>query len=184
LHDLLNRLRTLDVERFVVFSPAIARPYFAELVGEQFALAPQQEGSLGHRLAAFVADRLHAGAGPVVVVGMDSPTVPLAFIRQAFAELEQADVVLGPATDGGYYLVGCARRLPPIFTDVRWSSPHVLADSVACLGDLGWRLALLPPWYDVDTMDDLEMLRGHLMALRRAGVDPEVPRTEQLLGRP
>ncbi len=182
LHDLLDRLENLSAQRFVVFSPATARAYFIELVGDRFALVPQQEGPLGHRLETFVHDRLHDGADAVVLLGMDSPTVPLEFIRKAYTELERADVVLGPATDGGYYLVGCRRRVPPIFSKVRWSSSHVLGDTIARLDDPAWRLALLPPWYDVDTMDDLEMLRGHLKALRRAGIDPEVPHTERLLG--
>jgi glycosyltransferase A (GT-A) superfamily protein (DUF2064 family) len=88
--------------------------------------------------------------------------------------------VLGPATDGGYYLVGCGRRPPPIFEDVAWGGPTVLAESVARLADPAWRLALLPPWYDVDTRDDWRMLCGHLAALRRAGLDPGVPHTEAL----
>ena len=116
----------------------------------------------------------------MVLVGTDSPTLPLVLIEQAFKDLERADVVLGPATDGGYYLVGC-RRLPPIFEGVAWSSSRTLADTVARLCDPGWRLALLPPWYDVDTADDWQMLRGHVAAMRRAGIDPGMPRTAALL---
>ena len=96
-------------------------------------------------------------------------------MQQAFQELERADVVLGPATDGGYYLVGCGRRLPPIFEGVAWSSNRTLGDTIARLTDPAWRLAVLPPWYDVDTPDDWEMLRGHLAAIRRAGLDPGIP---------
>ena len=110
----------------------------------------------------------------------DSPTLPPAFVEQAFAELERADVVLGPATDGGYYLLGC-RRLPPIFDGIAWSGSRVLAETVARLSDPAWRLAVLPPWYDVDTPDDWQMLRGHLAALLRAGVDPDLPHTLELL---
>ena len=93
-------------------------------------------------------------------------------------------MVLGPATDGGYYLVGSGPRLPPIFSNVAWSSGHVLTDTVAALTDPRWRLALLPPWYDVDTPDDWAMLCGHLAALRRAGIDPDVPYTEALSREP
>ena len=117
----------------------------------------------------------------MVLVGTDSPTLPLVLVEQAFQELEQADVVLGPATDGGYYLVGCGRRLPPIFEGVAWSSSRTLTDTIARLADPSWRLALLPPWYDVDTGDDWQMLRGHLAAMRRAGLDPGIPHTAALL---
>jgi glycosyltransferase A (GT-A) superfamily protein (DUF2064 family) len=106
--------------------------------------------------------------------------LPVAFIKQAFAELDRADVVLGPATDGGYYLVGCARRLPPLFEGIAWGGPRVLLDSIRRLAGSSWRLAVLPPWYDVDTLDDWWALRGHLAALRAAGHDPGVPCTEQL----
>jgi glycosyltransferase A (GT-A) superfamily protein (DUF2064 family) len=124
-------------------------------------------------------------ADAVVLVGTDSPTLPVAFVEQAFAELRQADVVLGPATDGGYYLLGCARRLPPIFDGIAWGSSAVFRDTVARLTDPEWRLAVLPPWYDVDTLDDWRMLQGHMAALRRAGIDPGAPHTERLtLGLP
>ena len=117
------------------------------------------------------------------MLGTDSQTVPRAFVEQAFAALAGADVVLGPATDGGYYLIGCARQVPPVFEGVAWGSSRVLAETVGRLAEPRWRLALLPPWYDVDTLDDWRMLVGHLAALRRAGVDPSVPHVERLLAR-
>ena len=62
-----------------------------------------------------------AGSDAVVLIGADSPTLPVAFFEQAFHQLETgADLVLGPATDGGYYLLGCTRQGPPIFTGVAW----------------------------------------------------------------
>src|SRR5262249_49411821 len=122
-----------------------------------------------------------AGAASVVVVGTDSPTLPVEHVEQAFVELEDADVVLGPAFDGGYYLVSCGPRRPPIFEGMAWSTDRVLADTVAALADPRWRLAVLPPWYDVDTPADWAMLCGHLAALRRAGIDPGVPHIEALV---
>jgi rSAM/selenodomain-associated transferase 1 len=180
LLDLLTRLGAVPARRVVAFAPPDAEPRFADLVSDCFALVPQADGDLGRRLSAFIADEIAAGAESVVVVGSDSPTLPSDHVEQAFAELRRADVVLGPAADGGYYLVGCGRRLPPIFEGVAWGGPTVLAESVARLADPGWRLALLPPWYDVDTLDDWHMLCGHLAALRRAGLDPGVPHTEAL----
>jgi len=180
LLDLIERLGTVTARRFLAFAPPEAGPLFAEVVGDRFLLEPQADGDLGARLSAFLGAQFAAGARSVVVVGSDSPTVPLAYIERAFADLERADVVLGPATDGGYYLVGCAGRVPPIFEDIAWGGPGVLAQTVARLADPEWRLALLPPWYDVDTLDDWRVLRGHLAALRRAGLDPGVPHTETL----
>jgi glycosyltransferase A (GT-A) superfamily protein (DUF2064 family) len=69
--------------------------------------------------------------------------------------------------------------VPPVFDGVAWGTSRALADTVARLAG-PWRLALLPPWYDVDTPDDWAMLCGHLAALRRAGTDPGAPHTEAL----
>jgi uncharacterized protein len=154
LRDLTERFGAVADRRVLVFAPTDAGPLFAEVVRDRFALVPQADGDLGRRLSSFIESELAAGADAVVVIGSDSPTLPLAHVEQAFAELRRADVVLGPATDGGYYLVGCRSRVPPIFEDI--------------------------PWYDVDTLDDCRMLRGHLAALRRAGIDPGVPHSEAL----
>lgn len=176
LRDFADRLAGLDCRRCLVYVGAPA--YFAEVAAGRYDLVPQQAGDLGQRLSSFMADELAAGTEAVVVVGADSPTMPPGLAEQAFAELERADVVLGPATDGGYYLLGC-HRLPPVFGGIAWGTSRVLAETVARL-DPSWRLALLPPWYDVDTLDDWRMLCGHLAALRRAGIDPGLPRTEAL----
>jgi len=180
LLDLTERLAMLDVHRVLAFAPREAEAYFAGVVGERFSLTPQTDGHLGERMSAFFTAQFQAGADRVVLLGTDSPTLPMTFVEQAFAQLEHADVVLGPATDGGYYLVGCRGRVPPIFDQNVWSHSRVLSAAVAGLTEPGWRLSVLPPWYDVDTLDDWYMLQGHLLAMRRAGLDPGVPRTEQL----
>lgn len=180
LLDTLARLATVTARRVLLFAPAEARAAFAAVAGSAYAVHPQADGDLGARLEAFFAAGFAAGASRVVAVGSDSPTLPVERVEHALAALGQADVVLGPSTDGGYYLLGC-RRLPPIFRGVAWSSADVLAQTVARLTDPTWRLTLLPPWYDVDTPSDWAMLRGHVAALRRAGLDPGVPHTEALL---
>lgn len=180
LLDVLDRLADVPARRVLAFAPADAEGYFAEVAAGRFTLVAQGDGDLGVRTARFFTGQLPAAPAGVVLVGTDSPTMPVAYVGQTFAELRRADVVLGPATDGGYYLIGCARRVPPVFDGVPWSTPEVLAATVARLEDVPGRLAVLPPWYDVDTWDDWQTLCGHLRALRRAGLDPGVPRTERL----
>jgi rSAM/selenodomain-associated transferase 1 len=184
LGDLMDRLSTLDVQRVLAFAPPVASSYFNQAARGRFELVPQCGGDLGQRMDAFLRERVASGAEAVVIVGTDSPTLPLPIIDQAFAVLRRTDVVLGPAMDGGYYLVGCGRRVPPMFEGISWSGSTVLVETVARLTDSSWRLSVLPPWYDVDTLDDWLMLRGHLAAMRRAGIDPEVPRTEVLCEAP
>jgi uncharacterized protein len=180
LSDLIERFATIADQRFLVFAPNEARAAFEELGKSRYCLEPQTEGNLGRRMAGFIDNRLRDGAKRIVLLGADSPTVPTAFVDEGFEQLKQSDVVLGPALDGGYYLLGCARRLPPIFDGIAWGGHSVLAETVARLTDPSWRVALLPPWYDVDNLDDWQMLRGHLLAMRRAGIDAEAPHTERL----
>jgi len=177
LLDTLDRLAAIDARRVLAYAPDGAGDFFAEPAAGRFVLVAQGAGDLGRRMANFFGNQFRSGMEAVVLLGTDSPSLPLACVEQAFRELERADLVLGPATDGGYYLVGCARRLPPIFEGVVWSSPHVLAQTVDRLSKPDWRLALLPPWYDVDTLADWWVLRGHLGAMRRAGVDPGLRHT-------
>jgi rSAM/selenodomain-associated transferase 1 len=183
LQDTLDRFASLDCRRVVVFDPPTAKPYFARLASGRFTLTPQRGGDLGQRLASFFGDQLADGATSVLAVGTDSPTVPVSYVEQAFEQLQRHDVALGPATDGGYYLLGC-RRLLPIFDGIAWSSSVVLRETIARLTNPAWSLAMLPLWYDVDTLDDWQMLRGHIAAMRRAGLDPGVPRVERLEERP
>lgn len=180
LADTVELLAHVEARRVLAFAPADAHDFFAAMVGDRFELTPQSDGDLGRRMAMFFAVQLQGGTHAVVLLGTDSPTLPIAHVHQAFDALESADVVLGPATDGGYYLIGCAGHVPPIFDDIAWSGPRVLAQTTTRLAEAGLRLALLPPWYDVDTLDDWQMLRGHLAALTLAGADPDLRHIRQL----
>ena len=126
------------------------------------ALMPQGNGDLGVRMQRLF-ERLPPG--PVIVVGSDIPAIRPAHIAAAFRLLGQADAVLGPAPDGGYWLVGLKRtpRVPAPFARVRWSGPHALADTRANLK--GCRVALAARLSDVDTAEDLRRERGRAKRL-------------------
>jgi uncharacterized protein len=179
LHDTLERLSAVAAEHWLVHTPDAADPALAGLIPAGWQLTPQGDGDLGRRLERFADRRLAQSDCRIVVVGADSPTLPVEHVREAFSVLENADVALGPAADGGYYLLGLTPRLPPIFAGISWGTSEVLRQTVARLD--GFKLALLPPWYDVDTLDDARLLAGHLEAMRRAGVDPEAPCCEAVL---
>ena len=113
-------------------------------------LMAQGPGDLGHRMQSLL-DRLPPG--PAVIIGSDIPAIAPADIAGAFHALAGHDAVFGPAADGGYWLVGLARRRPERpFGGVRWSSPHALADTRANLA--GRRIALLRMLSDIDTAED------------------------------
>ncbi len=114
---------------------------------------PQGRGDLGNRMAG-VFDAMPKG--PVLIIGADIPGVQKGHIAQAFRALGSSDAVFGPATDGGYWLVGLKRtrsRPPGMFANVRWSSEHALADSMATLP--GYWIALVDSLSDVDSASDL-----------------------------
>ncbi len=120
-------------------------------------LAPQVGADLGERMRAALAA---LGPGPAVVIGSDLPTLPRSRVADAARALAGgADVALGPASDGGYYLLAARRPLPSL-AGVRFSTRHALADTLRALEGLS--VAHLAPWYDVDVPEDLRLLRAHL----------------------
>jgi glycosyltransferase A (GT-A) superfamily protein (DUF2064 family) len=121
---------------------------------------------------------LAAGHSPAMAFHSDGPTVPAAYLEQAIARLQEADVVLGPSEDGGYYLIGLKQARPELFRDIEWSTERVTAQTLARIHTLGLNGALLPSWYDVDRPADLDRLRVELATL-----PAEVaPHTRRFLG--
>jgi rSAM/selenodomain-associated transferase 1 len=128
----------------------------------------QGPGDLGEKLSGFFGSAFQQHAQRVVVLGCDSPTLPLQVIDDVFERLERADVTLGPAADGGYYLIGARVYLPEIFRGISWGTGSVLRQTRDALDRLGFRCDVLVPWYDVDRPDDLDRLREEIEYLRRA----------------
>lgn len=138
----------------VAFAPGSARRAMREWLGTSVALRPQTSGDLGTRMAGAIADAIAAGAERVVVIGTDCPQVTAAVVMEAFGRLDAADVVLGPAADGGYYLIGMARLHSLLFDDVPWSSPDTLRITLESARRAGLSVALLEERRDIDTAED------------------------------
>lgn len=171
--DLFTRFCQLNHSCIVAYAPIDAERFFKEHLRrlsrtstDVCRLWPQPQRSLGERLAQFFAD--HLGAGPVVVIGSDSPTLPTSLIEQAFDLLTHTDAVIGPAVDGGYYLIGLRVPMLEVFDGIDWSTATVLQQTVQKVHELQASLAVLAPWYDVDSLEDLQFLYGHLQAMRVA----------------
>jgi rSAM/selenodomain-associated transferase 1 len=128
---------------------------------QRMELKQQGEGDLGARMQQAMAE--YAARGPVCIIGTDAPTLPRAHLHTALDALVEHEVVLGPADDGGYYLVGAQRSVPELFADVPWSTPGVLAATLRNLA--GRDVFTLPGWYDVDEAHDLDRLRAELAGL-------------------
>jgi rSAM/selenodomain-associated transferase 1 len=175
LRDLAGRLSRLSYPVTWAYTPA-GSPFPDLLPGAR--CRPQQGADLGERMAAAVADEFRAGAAAVLVIGVDAPHLPAPYLAEAAAALASgSDVVLGPAADGGYYLIGLAAPAPGLFQSIPWSTAGVLAATVAAVGRLGLRLHQLPPTFDVDEPADLDRLREVL-----AHDGALLPETARLLG--
>ena len=160
---------THAVTKVIAFAPADAEEALRTLLTPigVFEYVPQIGADLGQRMEGLMQWAFARGAERVVLVGSDSPSLPAAYIDEGLALLRDKEVVLGPSTDGGYYLVGRRKGASRIFQDVAWSTGEVLGQTLARLGKQ--TLGLLPPWYDVDTPAEAGFLKVHLEALARAG---------------
>ena len=94
-------------------------------------------------------------ADRVCVIGTDAPGVDAALVRSAFAALESADCVIGPAEDGGYYLIGLRQNHPTLFQDIEWSTPRVFEQTLAHASSAGLSIETLETLVDVDVLEDL-----------------------------
>lgn len=162
-------------ELLVAYAPRRARAEFRR-VAPHARLVAQPNGGFGSRLRAALRAG-HALGARVVLIGTDSPTLPATTIRAAFKRLEAVDAVIGPATDGGYYLIGARRPLPPsVFARMPWSTSTVAAETLRRLASAELRVAVLPRWYDVDDASGVARLSRDFR-LGRA------PRTRDALAR-
>lgn len=164
LGDTVERCLAGEFRTVLVFAPAEAgiwfRTHFSALEDQRAQVGP----GLAERLALFVADSFARGeARSLVVIGSDQPLVPLARLHEAHRALEDgADCVLGPDPGGGYYLIGLARSVPELFTEVRMSSAGMCAATEALARERGLTVERLAVHGDVDTPADLERLCAEL----------------------
>jgi len=120
-------------------------------------LVPQVESGLGERMSCFFQQQFDSRpeASRIVLIGSDAPGLTIQLVDQAFEMLENHDVVYGPSTDGGYYLVGLSVMADSIFKGVQWSTEEVLQQSLAICTREGLSVAQLPALTDIDNEDDL-----------------------------
>ena len=138
----------------VAFTPSGGRRVLERLLGGHRRLLPQGPGDLGERLGR-VFEILCERGQPALVVGSDCPALTAARIRTAAERLGHADVVIGPALDGGYYLIGLRRPRPELFRDIPWSTGSVLEITRSRAQEAGLRVELLEAARDLDTPEDL-----------------------------
>jgi rSAM/selenodomain-associated transferase 1 len=136
------------------FTPAHARPLISGWLQKHWTASPQCEGDLGTRMMDAFNRAFDSGARRAVLIGSDTPEANADDVRAAWAALDCSDVVLGPALDGGYWLIALRQLVPSLFTAVRWGGDSVLAETTRRAQLAGLRLSLLRTLADVDQPED------------------------------
>jgi rSAM/selenodomain-associated transferase 1 len=147
-----------------VYAPAEGEALLRSLLPPTFDLLLQTGRDLGEVLLGATRALLESGHRGVLLVNGDSPTLPSRLLVQAIEALQQDDdrMVLGPASDGGYYLIGLKRPHARVFARVNWGTASVLAETRSRADEIGLPVVLLPEWYDVDDEETLRCLQEEL----------------------
>jgi rSAM/selenodomain-associated transferase 1 len=152
--------------------------YFSEFIPDNPIHSTEnklvQEGQdLGERMKNAFAENFELGIEKVVLIGTDCPSLEGIHLSQAFEALDQSDLVLGPARDGGYYMIGMKRRADFLFEGITWSTELVLSQTLALAAAQGMQTSLLPVLEDIDTLEDWERYCSQI------GDMPYISTTEQ-----
>lgn len=168
--DLLDTLSIAGRRVVVCHHPAHAEAAMREWLGDRWTYRPQTGADLGARMANALADSFARGADRAIVVGGDLPDLPKSVVSAAFRGIEIDGAVLGPARDGGYYLIGFSASAfrPAVFRDIPWGAETVYRRTRARMAESGLTPAALPVWNDVDTEEDLATLNGDAAPRTRA----------------
>jgi rSAM/selenodomain-associated transferase 1 len=152
-----------------VYAPAGTEQIMRELLPANFGLLLQTGDDLGYVLFGATLGLLDAGHDCVLLVNGDSPTLPTRFLVQAIEALREPGdrMVLGPASDGGYYLIGLKRAHPQLFTRIAWGTDTVARATRERAAEIGLATTLLPEWYDIDDVETLRWLQEELAGRSR-----------------
>ena len=197
LKHLLSQLTKTADRRTIVYSPPSRGEAFSQVAGPSWQLTQQSDGDLGQRMNSFFAKSFQESngtsgqfsSGPqnqgadqkVAVVGVDCPLLDQAIVERAFELLDNQPVVIGPCTDGGYYLLAMRKSVDSpeqIFQDIPWSTAEVLPRTLDVLDRNRIGFELLPPLSDIDNGDDLSQL---LVKLKERDDDEAMSRLRQRL---
>ncbi len=170
LRDSLEKIRKVEnADLFVGIAPSNESGFFTGMQGSDIRIFVQEGKELGDKMRQAIQDRFAEGYEKVVIIGSDSPSLPVSYIKRALSS--DKALILGPSTDGGYYLIGMRGKLVEVFAGVTWGTENVLQETCERLVRGGVALELLPVWYDIDTPEDLKFFKTHLQLIEQAGLE-------------
>jgi hypothetical protein len=153
------------IQGFAAYDPLGSEQFFHDLLPRGFKLLPPKEPTIGRSLLHAAHDLLAGGYGSVCLVNSDGPTLPTDLLVAAVRGLQEAGdrVVLGPAADGGYYLIGLKHFHQRLFEAIDWSTERVYRQTIMRAGEIGLPVVSLAEWYDVDDEASLAVLARELL---------------------
>ena len=169
-----------------VYTPVGSEANLGELLPPRFKMLAQREADFGRRLLGAIEDLFSLGFSAVCLLGSDSPTLPFCNLQHLATLLKESidRMVIGPCTDGGYYLLGLRRVHARLFEDIDWSTNRVYGQTIDRSKEINLQAVVLPAWYDVDDQASLNRLLSELFpecAKERAPHGSSAPNTEQFL---
>lgn len=167
LHRQMSEYAIAQIKQLQSSHPITVEVHFAggnlqlmqKWLGDDILYRQQNEGDIGFRMASAFQIAFSKKMNRVVIIGSDCPMLTSQILAEAFQFLSQRDLVLGPATDGGYYLIGLRRFIPQLFTGITWSTSEVFRETLEIAAKLNLRVGLLPTLSDVDRPEDISLLK-------------------------
>ena len=183
--NILSAAALANISGWMAYTPVGSAPFFRSHLPKSIGLLEAAAPSLGECLQFASTTLLRSGHGAVCLINSDSPTLPVGYLATAATALAAAGdrIVLGPATDGGYYLIGMKRPHPGLFEDIAWSTQQVAQQTLERAAELALPVHVLPTWYDVDDAEALRILQAELFEGRSFSPElrPNQPRHTRAL---
>ncbi len=158
-----------NVDRFLGCAPTVGDAFLKDMANTYDMQRFKQHGdSLGARIFNAIKYCSKKGYSKIILIGTDSPSLPLGYIRKAFSDLEKKDFVIGPCFDKGLYLIGMRKeKISVIARNIKIDTGKDVNGIIGTARDIDVSLSMLPFWYDIDTIDDFEFLKQHLTYLKK-----------------
>jgi hypothetical protein len=163
LKDTINLAKRLQCkDKILAFEAENKDPIYLNKIASGFKFYRQQGKDLGQKMHNAFEFAKSRKASRIVLIGSDSPTLPVDYIKEAFQKLEKNDLILGPSYDGGYYLIGLKNPCLALFKGIKWGSARVFQDTIKNSKNLKKKVFSLRKWYDVDDFNSLVYLERFL----------------------
>ena len=158
IQDTLTTVQSLDIPYYIAVYPPESQERFTQWLGPLYQYFHQQGVDLGKRLQNGFATMYTKEYQQVIALASDSPDLPIEILQEAVSSLQTQKVVIGPASDGGYYLIGFSHDffISEVFEDILWSTATVYQETLSRIESVTSQVHVLPEWADIDTKSDLQ----------------------------